>query len=304
MARPLKIAIVQKTAKFLDLAQSVVLAREIITECASNGANLIVFGECWLTGYPAWLDHSKDYARWDDPVTKSVFQKMYTNSVHIDGEEINSICQTTAELSVCICMGINEIDKNRTGTIYNSVLIIDQGNIVLHHQKLMPTYTEKLLYGLGDGRGLQAVDTSVGRIGALICWEHWMPLTRQALHESGEEIHIALWPQVHELLQVASRHYAFEGRCVVVAAGQLMKASQMPSELEISIDQEWLLNGQSSITGANGKYLLDPNTTYDEIIYHQIEDLDHIYGEKMTLDVSGHYQRKDVFEFNVKVQDQ
>jgi nitrilase len=301
MARPLKIAIIQKTAVYLDLERSIVLALDMIAECASNGASLIVFGESWLTGYPAWIDHSTDYARWDDPRTKSVYQKMYANSVSIDGKEIQSICEATKDLGVCICIGINEIGKEKTGTIYNSVLIIDQGSIVLHHQKLMPTYTEKLLYGIGDGRGLHAVDTSVGRIGALICWEHWMPLTRQALHESGEEIHIALWPQVHELLQVASRHYAFEGRCVVVAAGQLMKAGQMPDELALKMDSSTLLlNGGSSVIGANGKYLLEPNTTSDEVIYYQIEDLDLIYGEKMTLDVSGHYQRRDVFEFSVK----
>ena len=128
-----------------------------------------------------------------------------------------------------------------------------------------------------------------------------MPLTRQAMHMSGEEIHIALWPQVHELLQVASRHYAFEGRCIVVAAGQLMKASQMPAQLSLKADSgALLLNGGSCIIGADGKYLLDPDTSNAEIIYHQIDDLDLIYGEKMTLDVSGHYQRKDVFEFSVK----
>ncbi len=302
MARPLKIAIVQKTAVYLDLDRSVALALDLISECASNGAKLIVFGECWLTGYPAWIDHSTDYTKWDDPVTKSIFQKMYANSVKVDGEEIQAICNATREHNVCICIGINEIENSQTGTIYNSVLIIDQGKIVLHHQKLVPTYTEKLLYGSGDGRGLKAVDTSVGRIGALICWEHWMPLTRQALHMSGEEIHIALWPQVHELLQIASRHYAFEGRCIVVAAGQLMKAGQMPEELSLDIDPETLLlNGGSCIIGADGKYMVEPDTSSDEIIYHQIDDLDSIYGEKMTLDVSGHYQRRDVFEFSVKV---
>ncbi|RLD22761.1 MAG: carbon-nitrogen hydrolase family protein [Bacteroidetes bacterium] len=303
MARPLKIAIVQKTAIYLDLVRSVTLALEIIDECATRGAQLVVFGECWLTGYPAWIDHSTDYTRWDDPVTKSVFQKMYANSVKVDGDEIRAICDATRERNICICIGINEVNNAQTGTIYNSVLIIDQGNILLHHQKLIPTYTEKLLYGQGDGRGLRAVDTSVGRIGALICWEHWMPLARQAMHMSGEEIHIALWPQVHDMLQIASRHYAFEGRCIVVAAGQLMKADQMPTELKLKADPETLLlNGGSCIVGAHGKYLMEPDTSCEDVLYYQIEDLDTIYGEKMTLDVSGHYQRDDVFEFAIKNQ--
>ena len=131
-----------------------------------------------------------------------------------------------------------------------------------------------------------------------------MPLTRQALHESGEEIHIALWPQVHELLQVASRHYAFEGRCVVIAAGQLMTAGQMPDELKLKMPpHDKLLNGGSCIVGADGMYLLEPDFTGCEVIYHEIDDLNKIYGEKMTLDVSGHYQRNDIFNFSVKPYD-
>ena len=301
MARSLKIAIVQKSAVYLDLESSVTLALDIISQCASHGAKLIVFGECWLTGYPAWIDHSTNYTGWDDPVTKFIYQKMYSNSVQINGKQISAICAASRQHDVCVCIGVNEIDEIQTGTIYNSVLIIDQGRIVQHHQKLVPTYTEKLLYGSGNGEGLNAVDTSVGRIGALICWEHWMPLTRQALHMSGEEIHIALWPQVHELLQVASRHYAFEGRCIVIAAGQLMTAGQMPDELGSKTETgTLLLNGGSCVIGADGKFLLEPNESGDEIIYYDIDDLDRIYGEKMTLDVSGHYQRDDVFEFKVK----
>ncbi len=304
MTRSLKIAIVQKTAVYLDLQRSVDLALDIISDCAANGARLIVFGECWLTGYPAWLDHGSHYTRWDDPVTKLIYKKMYANSVRIDSDEIQAICSASLKHKVCVCIGINEIDKNHTGTIYNSVLIIDEGEVVLHHQKLIPTYTEKLLYGLGDGRGLKAVDTSVGRVGALICWEHWMPLTRQALHESGEEIHIALWPQVHELLQVASRHYAFEGRCVVIAAGQLMTAGQMPGELALKMpSDDFLLKGGSCIVGADGMYLLEPDTVGSDVIYYEIDDLNKIYGEKMTLDVSGHYKRNDIFEFSVKTSD-
>src|SRR5205085_12244202 len=123
------------------------------------------------------------------------------------------------------------------------------------------------VWGTGDADGLKAVDSSVGRIGGLICWEHWMPLARQALHDSGEDIHVALWPTAHEMLQVASRHYAFEGRCFVIAAGSLLRARDLPSELEPHPDRvrssdQFVMRGGSAIIAPNGEYLAGP--VYEE----------------------------------------
>ncbi|PYT06981.1 MAG: nitrilase, partial [Acidobacteria bacterium] len=106
------------------------------------------------------------------------------------------------------------------------------GTLLNAHRKIMPTYTERMIWGQGDGSSLRAVTTGAGRIGGLICWEHWMPLARQVLHQSGEDIHIAAWPQVKEMNLIASRHYAFEGRCFVIACGAVMRASELPVELE------------------------------------------------------------------------
>ncbi len=296
----MKIAIVQRSAVFNDLTASIALARDILHEAASNGSQLVIFGECWLCGYPAWIDHATNYTKWDDPKTKQVFASMHANSITLGSGEWRNLLSATKEAGVVAVMGINEIDSPSTGTIYNSVVVIDKGELVLHHRKLMPTYTEKLLYGTGDGRGLRAADTSVGRIGALICWEHWMPLVRQALHDSSETIHIALWPQVHEMLQIASRHYAFEGRRFVVAAGQIMHSDQMPDSLGITSGR-MLLNGGSSIIGPDGKYLLEPQYETDGILYSELPDGMSTIAERMTLDVSGHYQRKDLFEFNLRL---
>lgn len=296
----MKIAVVQQSAVFNDLAASIELAEEIIASAASRGSELVVFGECWLCGYPAWIDHAVNYTKWDDPKTKQVFAEMHSNSLAIGSSEWTALLQVTKAHGVCIVMGLNEIDATSTGTIFNSVVIIDKGELKLHHRKLMPTYTEKLLYGLGDGRGLHSVDTSIGQIGALICWEHWMPLVRQALHDSAEMIHVALWPQVHEMLQIASRHYAFEGRCYVVAVGQVMYASHMPKDLEIAPEPSMLLNGGSAIIGPDGHYILEPQFNHDGIIYAELPGKSHAIAEKMTLDVSGHYQRNDIFSFEMK----
>jgi predicted amidohydrolase len=164
-----------------------------------------------------------------------------------------------------------------------------------------------MVWGHGDAHGLKAVSARVGdidaRVGGLICWEHWMPLTRQALHESGEEIHAAVWPTVHEMHQVASRHYAFEGRCFVLAAGSLMRASALPTELEthpgkvVSADQ-WVLRGGSAVIGPDGAYLAGP--VYDEPALLVADlDLSRVAEERFTLDVAGHYARPDLFEFRV-----
>ena len=307
MKNSVKVAIIQKGPVYLDLEKSLQKMLALIEEAASEKAELIVFGEAWLSGYPAWLDHCTDYARWDFQPTKKVFARMYQNSVSVDGEAIKKICASAKKHQLVIVAGINEIVEKGigNGTIYNSMLIINSnGEIVNHHRKLMPTYTEKLLYGIGDGQGLKAIETSLGRIGSLICWEHWMPLTRQAMHNSGELIHIALWPQVHEMLQLASRHYAFEGRCFVIAVGQMMKASDFPKELELpkhlqEKSETYILNGGSCIIGPNGKYILEPQFGTEETIYFEIENLTDTLEEKMTLDTSGHYNRNDVFDFKV-----
>ena len=132
-----------------------------------------------------------------------------------------------------------------------------------------------------------------------------MPLSRQAMHNEGELIHLALWPTVHEMLQIASRHYAFEGRCFVVAVGQMMAAKDFPPELELpkhlkDEPDEMVLNGGSAIIAPDGFYDLKPQYGKEGIIYHSLKDLDQIYRERMTLDTTGHYQRPDIFELKIK----
>jgi predicted amidohydrolase len=174
------------------------------------------------------------------------------------------------------------------------------------HRKIMPTYTERMIWGQGDGSGLHAVDTFAGRIGGLICWEHWMPLARQVLHDSGEDIHIAAWPQVKEMNLIASRHYAFEGRCFVIACGAVMKASELPAELEPieSLKQSpdsFVLNGGSTIIAPDGSLLAGP-VFNEEVILTADLDLSRIAEENLALDVTGHYSRPDIFDVKLRNQ--
>ena len=287
-----------------DLKSGLDKTAELTREAARSGAELIIFPETWIPGYPVWLDVCRDAALWDYAPAKQVFARMAENSISVPGSELDYLKDLARETNSTLVLGISEVVKAGPGrgTLYNSLLTIGpDGRLLNHHRKLMPTYTERLVWGAGDAEGLRAVDTPVGRVSALVCWEHWMPLTRQALHESGEDIHVAVWPTVHEMHQVASRNYAFEGRCYVLAAGALMRASALPPELEphpdrVSHPDQWVLRGGSAIIAPDGTYVVEPVYEKPRILVAEL-DLGRIREEGMTLDVTGHYHRSELFEF-------
>ena len=229
------------------------------------------------------------------------------NSVAIASPAMDALSAMAFEHQVVLNISVNERVTEGTGrgTLYNTMLTFGaDGALLNRHRKIMPTYTERLVWGKGDGAGLQAVDTEAGRIGGLICWEHWMPLARQALHTSGEDIHIAAWPQVKEMNLLASRHYAFEGRCYVIATGAIMKAHELPEGLEPieSLKQNpdaFVLNGGSAIIAPDGTLLAGP-VFNEEIILTADLDLSRIVEESLVLDVTGHYSRPDIFDFKMK----
>ena len=306
MADKISVGIVQSSAVFMNLEASLSKAVALIEKAAEKGAKLIAFGETWLAGYPAWLDYCPNAALWNHEPTKEVFACLRRNSVVVPGKETKTLGEIAAKYGIVLVIGINErVEKGAgNGTLYNSLLTFNaDGTLVNHHRKLVPTYTERLVWGHGDAAGLEAVETDFGRVGGLICWEHWMPLARQALHVSGEDVHVAVFPTVHETHQIASRHYAFEGRCFVLAAGLLMKAADLPAELVAGTDLEnspekLLLRGGSCIIAPDGSFVVEPVFDEEKIITAEL-DLTLIDKEKMTLDVSGHYSRPDVFDFEI-----
>ena len=306
MNQKVNIGVVQSAPEYLNIKKSLEKVESLIKEAANQGAQLVSFGETWFTGYPAWLDYCDQYAKWDFKPTKEVFAKTYANSLDVNGVEVAQIGKWAKAYGMTIVMGINEKVSSGpgNGTIYNSLLTWNEkGELANHHRKLMPTHTERLLYGQGDGAGLKAVDTAIGRVGGLICWEHWMPLTRQTMHNSGEHIHIAVWPKVHEMLQIATRSYAFEGRCFAVGVGQIMRIKDVPDELTLPDEfigkpDHMLLNGGSCIVGPDGHYVMDPIWDKEGVFTKEV-DLSRCAEEKMALDVTGHYQRNDVFHLDV-----
>jgi predicted amidohydrolase len=284
------------------LAGGLARTAELVREAAAAGATLIAFPETWLPGYPAWLDVCRDAGLWDHAPVKAAYRRMAEESVAVPGPASDALAAIAAEHGVTLVIGVVErVDEGPArGTLFNSLLTYTpDGRLANHHRKLVPTYTERLVWGQGDARGVRAVHTPAGRVGGLICWEHWMPLARQALHESGEDVHIAAWPTVKEMNQVACRQYAFEGRCFVVATGSLLRASALPEGLEphphlVTSGDQLVLRGGSAIIAPDGAYLAGP--VHDEpVILTATLELDRVREESMNLDVAGHYSRPDCF---------
>jgi predicted amidohydrolase len=278
----------------------------LIGDAAQRGAALIAFPETWLPGYPIWLDVCRDVALWDHAPVKRVYRRLADESVAVPSDATQTIADAARANSIAVVMGVVErVDRGAgQGTLYNTILTFGaDGALINHHRKLVPTYTERMVWGPGDGDGLRSVDTAAGKVGALVCWEHWMPLARHAMHEAGEDIHVAQWPTVHDMHQIASRQYAFEGRCFVLAAGSLMKASALPAELEphpakVSSPEQYVLRGGSAIIAPDGSYVAGPVFEQETTLVADI-DLGRVREERMNLDVTGHYHRPDVFDFGV-----
>ena len=301
--RRVSVAVVQEEVA-PDIDAALDRTAQGVRAAAAAGARVVVFPESWIPGYPAWLDVCRDVALWDHAPAKAVFARMARDSVTVPGPAFDALAAMAREAEVTLVVGLTErVDSGPgRGTLYNTLLTFGpDGRLLNHHRKLVPTYTERTVWGNGDAEGLRAVDTSDARIGGLVCWEHWMPLARQALHESGEDVHVAVWPTAHEMHQVASRQYAFEGRCFVLVAGSLMRAAALPPELEphperVRSRDQWVLRGGSAIIGPDGAYIAEPVYDRPALIVAEL-DLGRIREESMSLDVAGHYHRPELFEF-------
>lgn len=302
-----RVAVIQAAPVFMNLDGSMVKARGLIRDAASRGVEVAAFPEAWLPGYPTWLDSCRDAALWDHEPTKNLFARLVENSVVVPSSHTEALASLAREFEVVLSIGVNERVKEGPGhgTLYNSNLLFNSDGVLINcHRKIMPTFSERMIWGMGDGISLRAANTSAGRVGALICWEHWMPLTRQVLHASREDVHVALWPWVKEMNLLASRHYAFEGRCFVVACGGILRARDLPQELEPlevlrSQPDALILRGGSAIIGPDGMVLAGPIFDEETILIAEI-DFSTITKESLTLDVTGHYARPDLFDLRLK----
>jgi predicted amidohydrolase len=313
----LMVAVIQDAPVFLNLGKSVEKACGLVEQAAGQGAKVAVFPETWLPGYPIWLDTAPNVALWDHPPAKALFRLLVENSLQIGDSHFEALRTAARENEVFLIMGAHE---RLGGTLYNTMIILgNRGERYLLHRKLMPTYTERMVWGRGDGSTLAAMQTDFGVLGGLICWEHWMPLARAVMHAQQETIHVAQWPAVRELHQIASRHYAFEGQCFVLAAGSVLTRGQMLEgyaslglmgndaiqilEAIPGEDDDLVQNGGSSIIGPDGNYVAGPVFGESSLILAEL-DLGRIVEGQLAIDTSGHYSRPDVFQLHVNDQPQ
>ena len=298
-----KVAAIQASPVYMNLEASLEKAVSLIAEASSKGAQFIAFPETWLPGYPTWLDSTRDVGLWDHAPVKKVHARLRDNSLVVPSDQTAKISAMAKDCNVVVNIGAHEkvTEGPGRGTLYNTMLTFgSNGEILNKHRKVMPTHTERLVWGQGDGKSIRAVETEVGRVGGLICWEHWMPLARQTLHNSGEDIHVAAWPLVKEMSLIASRHYAFEGRCFVIATGSIMHARDLPEELEAiepykSNPDEIVMRGGTAIIAPNGDVVSGPVFNDETILIEEL-DLSMISEESLALDVTGHYSRADIFK--------
>jgi predicted amidohydrolase len=299
-------AVVQHPPAFLDRDATVASMEALIDEAAGEGARIVSFSESHLPGYPVWIHGT---GAWDDPVGKRYYRLLLENALEVPSPALTRLQRAAARNRLVLVFGATERDTQFSrGALYNSLVFIDRdGTILGIHRKLMPTSAERVVWAQGDASGLRVHPTDLGRVGGLICWEHWMPLSRFALHASGEQVHVAAWPDVIEVNQLAARHYAFEGRAYVLCVGQYLRYEDLPDDAELREAVKGLAgepgNGPvlpvgAGIIGPDGAWISGPAGPEPTIVYGEI-DLGRIAEGQEHLDTGGHYSRPDIFSLSV-----
>jgi nitrilase len=305
MERAVKVACVQAEPVILDRDATLARLEQLAAEAAGNGAELVVFPETFVSVYPSsrW---AKAFAGWENPGAKQVFAQIAQSSIAVGSPAERRLGAAARELGIWLVTGVNEVESEQPGTIYNSLLYHSpDGELALHHRKLVPTNHERLVWGQGDGRGLHAVETGFGRIGGLICWENYMPLARFAIYESGVEIYIASTADDGDAWQPTLVHIARESRAYVVAPCHFQRASSYPADFPLASELEGaglLGRGGSAILAPDGSYLAGPLYDEEGILYAEL-DPSTLLAERQRFDPVGHYNRPDVLQLTVRGDD-
>ena len=303
-----QLAMVQKTPVFLDKQKTIDLAVASIEEAAANGANLVVFTECFIPGYPTWIWRLRPGGDWD--LSEELHQRLLRNAIDVDSSDLQPLYEAARQHKLSIVCGIEERDnKLSRSTLYNTVITIGpEGTLLNKHRKLMPTNPERMVWGFGDASGLKVVETDAGRIGSLMCWENYMPLARYALYAQGVEIYIAPTYDSGEGWLGSLQHIAREGCCWVVGCGNIMKGCDIPDDFPEKSTlypdaDEWVNPGDSVVIAPGGEIVAGPMNQEVGILYHPL-DREKVSIAKRALDVTGHYSRPDIFQLQVNTKQQ
>lgn len=299
----MKLAVVQKPPVYLDLPATMEKAVEMIAEVADKGCEMIVFPEAWFSGYPTFVWRLSPGA--DMGKTDELFAKLVASSIDLSKDGMAPLQEAAKEHGVVAVVAYQELDGSMSGsTIFNSVAIIDaDGKLLNNHRKLMPTNPERMVWGFGDGSGLNVVDTAVGRVGALLCWENYMPLARYALYAQQVEIYCAPTWDSGETWLATMQHIAREGGCWVVGCSTALESKDIPKDVPhrdvlFPDKDEWINPGDAVVYKPFGGVVAGPMHKEKGYLIADIDPAD-ARSARRKFDATGHYSRPDVFTLHV-----
>jgi nitrilase len=296
-----KVACIQAEPVVLNREATIDRLESVAAEAAGTGAQLLVFPEAFVPAYPSSI-WAKALAGWAEPGATEAFALFARESVDVPGEAERRIGETARRHGVWIVTGVTEVDPERPSTLYNTLLThAPDGTLASKHRKLVPTNHERMVWGTGDGGGLRAIQTPLGRLGGLICWENYMPLARFALYESGVEIYIASTADDGEAWQATLVHIARESRAFVVAPSHFQRADAYPADFPLArlIEDAGIIGrGGSAILAPGGAYLAGPLYDGEGILYAELDPA-LLWAERQRFDPAGHYHRPDVLGLRV-----
>ncbi|KAA0959171.1 carbon-nitrogen hydrolase family protein [Planococcus sp. ANT_H30] len=298
-----KVAVVQAGAEIMDKEKGVAKTVRLIQEAARQQANIIVFPEAFIPAYPRGMSFGAVVGSRDWEGRKD-FREYWDHSITAPGPETQAIGKAARQAGAYVVIGVIEKDSNGSqGTLYCTVLFFGpDGELLGKHRKLKPTGSERLIWGQGDGSTLPVFETPYGRLGALICWENYMPLARAAMYDKGIQIYVMPTADGRDTWTSTVRHVAAEGRCFVLSCNQYSTKSMYPeaisSRAEFQELPEEMSRGGSCIAGPLGELIVEPVYGEETILYAEL-DLDQIAESQFDFDVSGHYARPDVFQLSV-----
>jgi len=298
-----RVALIQRAPVFLDLAATLDKAVAAIAEAAQGGAQLVVLPEAFVPGYPAWIWRLRPGS--DMALSEQLHALLLSNSVDLSRDGLAPLRQAAGRHRVTIVCGIHERDADFSrNTLYNTVVTIGpDGALLNRHRKVMPTSPERMVWGFGDASGLKAVDTPCGRVGALLCWENYLPLARCAMYAQGVDIYVAPTYDSGERWIASMQHIAREGGCWVLGSCSAFRGRDIPASLPGKAqlypdDDEWINAGDSVVVAPGGKIAAGPLHEAQGILYADVT-LDKVGMARRSLDVVGHYARPDLFQLHV-----
>ncbi|EZP72766.1 Nitrilase 1 [Sphingomonas paucimobilis] len=300
MTRMFKAAVVQAASFPRDSVASAQKAAGLIRQAAGEGARIAVFPEAFLGGYPKGASFGTPVGM-RKPQGREDFRVYHEAAIDLDGPEVELLAQATADTGIFVVIGVIERDG---ATVYCTALFFDgEKGLVAKHRKLMPTGAERLIWGFGDGSTMPVIDTPLGRIGAVICWENYMPMMRMAMYDQGVTLYCAPTADDRDGWAASMQHIALEGRCFVLSACQHITRGAYPADYDCALGDDpdtVLMRGGSMIVAPLGQVLAGPDYGGETILYADIDPAEVVRG-KYDFDVAGHYARPDVFSLSVNV---